>query len=123
MISNFFQMDFFSIFPIISSGMTIFIFGLFVFIIVQNIRQWNKNNHSPRLTVDATVISKRNAFSPHHHNDHMTTSASYYITFEFESGDRIELPVDASDFGMLAEGDHGRLTFQGSRYLSFERIY
>ena len=25
------------------------------------------------------------------------------------------------EYGMLAEGDAGRLTFQGTRYLSFER--
>lgn len=25
------------------------------------------------------------------------------------------------EYGMLAEGDRGRLTFQGTRYVSFER--
>jgi len=44
------------------------------------------------------------------------------VTFLVESGDRIELCVSGTEYGMLVEGDTGRLTFQGTRYLSFERI-
>jgi hypothetical protein len=50
-----------------------------------------------------------------HHSTH------YHVTFEVESGDRMELSMSGSEYGMLAEGDTGRLTFQGTRYLSFER--
>ena len=45
----------------------------------------------------------------------------FYVTFEVESGDRMELSVVGSEFGLLVEGDKGRLTFQGTRYLGFER--
>ena len=45
----------------------------------------------------------------------------YFVTFEVESGDRMELKMHGSEYGLLAEGDFGRLTFQGTRYLSFER--
>ena len=38
-----------------------------------------------------------------------------------ESGDRVELTVSGSDYGMLVEGDIGKLSFQGTRYLGFER--
>jgi len=38
-----------------------------------------------------------------------------------ESGDRMELHVAGHEFGMLIEGDRGMLTFQGTRYLGFER--
>ena len=41
--------------------------------------------------------------------------------FEFESGDRLELMVDGSEYGLLAEGDCGMLSFQGTRYLGFVR--
>ena len=41
--------------------------------------------------------------------------------FEVESGDRMEFSVYGEEYGMLAEGDEGKLTFQGSRYLGFER--
>ena len=33
----------------------------------------------------------------------------------------MEFHVSGLEYGMLAEGDTGSLTFQGTRYLSFER--
>lgn len=95
----------------------------FVITFIRGIGQWNKNNHSPRLTVEAMVTSKRTDVSHHHdantHVNHHTTW--YYVTFEVESGDRMEFGVNGGEYGMLAEGDYGRLTFQGTRYLGFER--
>ena len=55
------------------------------------------------------------------HGFHSSSSTSYYVTFEVESGDRMELSVSGSEYGMLAEGDTGTLKFQGTRYLGFER--
>lgn len=104
----------------------VLIIGIFLFGIFSNVRQWNKNNHSPRLIVDATVVSKRMNVTHHHHGDdhmHSTSSTTYYVTFQVESGDRIELHVDGYEYGMIVEGDHGKLTFQGTRYLGFERKY
>lgn len=34
----------------------------------------------------------------------------------------MELRVNGSEFGLLVEGDYGKLTFQRTRYLGFERI-
>lgn len=101
--------------------------GVVLFIIFQNVRQWNHNNKQPVLTVDAVVVTKRTQVSRRsnrHGNGHMHTNSStyYYVTFEVESGDRMELSVNGNDFGMLAERDFGRLRFQGTRYLGFERI-
>ena len=100
------------------------IIGMFVFILISGLRQWNKNNHSPRLTVDAQVVAKRINVTHHHDMDNAAmshTSTSHYVTFQVESGDRMELNVTGSEYGMLVEGDQGRLTFQGTRYLGFER--
>lgn len=104
------------------------VIGVFVVTFVKGLMQWNKNNHSPRLTVNAKVVSKRTNVSHHHHHHgadvhigHTTSSTSYYVTFEVESGDRLELKLQGYDYGMLAEGDEGKLTFQGTRYLGFER--
>ena len=52
---------------------------------------------------------------------HTHTATSYYATFQVESGDRIEFLVSDMEYGMLAEGDRGMLTFQGTRYLNFRR--
>ena len=96
----------------------ILILGVIVIMVVKNIATWNKNNNSPRLTVEAKVMSKRTAIT--HHHDSMS-STRHYVTFQVDSGDRMELPMTGSEYGMLAEGDVGKLTFQGTRYLSFER--
>lgn len=115
----------FGIFGIMFTIVFILVIGTFVVIAVKGISQWNKNNQSPRLTVPATIVAKRAAVSHHRHggvNDHHHhTSTSYYVTFQVESGDRMELHVAGHEYGLLIEGDSGKLTFQGTRYLGFER--
>ncbi|RBP66735.1 uncharacterized protein DUF2500 [Alkalibaculum bacchi] len=114
-------------FEIIFSIMFILVFCVIGVTLIKSILQWNKNNHSPRLTIAATVVAKRTNVSHHHHNTgdmgsfHSSSSTSYYVTFQIESGDRMELKVDGFEYGKLAEGDKGRLSFQGTRYLGFER--
>ena len=119
----------FGMFQFMFSLVFILVIGVFVVTAVKGISQWNKNNHSPRLTVPATVIAKRTNVSHHHHHNHAGTgmghtthSTSYYVTFQVESGDRMELHLAGQEFGLLVEGDQGKLTFQGTRYLGFERL-
>ena len=106
------------------------VFGLalctVIMTLIKGFKEWNSNNHSPKLTVPATVVTKRTdvtrrrsggATGHHHHH----TSTNYYVTFEVESGDRMELHMTCSEYGLLVEGDKGKLSFQGTRYLGFER--
>ena len=114
----------FGLFQLMFSLVFILVTGMFIVTAVKGIGQWNKNNHSPRLTVPATVVAKRTNISRRHHsgaNNHHHTSTSYYVTFQVESGDRMELHVAGQEYGLLIEGDNGNLTFQGTRYLGFER--
>jgi len=113
----------FDFFGVIFSLMFLLVFGMFVVTVVRGIAQWNRNNNSPRLTVPARVVAKRMNVSHHHHHQHHHThhSTSYYVTFEVESGDRMELQVTGEESGLLVEGDQGQLTFQGTRYLGFVR--
>lgn len=109
----------------------ILIFGIvivgFIVVGVKGVSQWSKNNASPVLTVEAEVVAKRANVSRHMHSGgvnntgHMHSSTTYYVTFQVESGDRIELHVPDGEFGMLVEGDRGKLTFQGTRYQGFQR--
>ena len=114
-----FEIMFFLVFALV---LTVFVIGL-----ARGISQWNKNEQSPRLTVEATVVSKRADVSHHHHAggpDHMGhthSSTSYYVTFQVASGDRMELHMTGQQYGMLIEGDRGDLSFQGTRYLGFVR--
>ena len=105
----------FSIFSILFGIMFCLVFGTFVYTFVKNISRERKNNASPQLTVDATVVAKRT----HVRGDHAHTT--YYATFQVASGDRMELHIPYDQFGYLVEGDRGRLTFQGTRFESFER--
>ena len=119
----------FTIFQIMFTLVFVIVIGMFIVIAVKGISQWNKNNHSPRLTVPATIVAKRTNVSHHHHHNHAGTgmhhtthSTTYYVTFQVESGDRMELQMTGQEYGLLIEGDRGNLTFQGTRYLGFERL-
>ena len=62
----------------------VLIFGMILVMIVRGIGEWGKNNRSPRLDVSATVVSKRTHTM---RNQNHTSSSSYYVTFQVESGD------------------------------------
>ena len=114
----------FGIMSVMMPLMFVLVFGIIIVTLIRGIGEWNKNNHSPKLTVPAAVVSRRTAVSHHHHGGethHVHTSTSYYATFQVESGDRMEFALSGMEYGMLAEGDVGELTFQGTRYLSFQR--
>ncbi|MET0017899.1 DUF2500 family protein [Oscillibacter sp.] len=117
----------FNIMPIFIGIMFIVVIGIFITRAVKGAQQWNKNNDSPVLTVDATVVSKRSDVSHYHHNtgtnnmSYTSSSTTYYVTFQVASGDRMEFMVRDTEYGMLVEQDTGKLTFQGTRYLGFER--
>lgn len=118
--------NFFGEFEIIFFLMFSFIIVMFVFSFIMMIRQWRKNNNSPILTVEATVVDKRRDVSRHHHHTGSAmrtthTSTSYLITFQVESGDRLVFRISRDEYGTIIEGDSGKLTFQGTRYISFQR--
>jgi hypothetical protein len=113
--------------PIMIALVFILVIGTIIYRAVKGAGKWSYNNAQPVLTVDAAVVAKRsdvtssmsdiNGGSMHHHHTYTT----YFITFEVESGDRMEFKIGEDEYGLLVEGDRGRLTFQGSRYLGFAR--
>ena len=115
------------LFPLMFLVVFIFIISTIVGSLVSGAKRKHKNDQSPRVTADAKVVSKRMQVGQNRQssgdNDRMRsyTYSKYFVTFEFESGDRLELLVDGSDYGLLVEGDTGKLSFQGTRYLGFQR--
>lgn len=104
------------------------ILGVFIVGVIKSISQWSYNNKQPILDVQCRVITKRtNVTRTSGHNDanghyHAgTTSTTYYITFEFESKDRMEFMVSGREYGSIIENDCGKLKFQGTRFLEFNR--
>ena len=114
-VNMFFDHMMFSVMPVIISIIVVVIFGIAIFGIISSIKQGIKNNHSPLLTVPAKVASKRIQVRGDH------SRPTYYVTFEVQSGDRLEFDVDGKEYGMLVEQDLGLLSFKGTRYMSFER--
>ena len=104
-----------AIFPILFFAMFGLVFGMIVSTLVKNAKNERKNDASPRLASEATVVTKRT----HVWGDHSRTD--YYATFQFESGDRLELKIPRDRFGYLVEGDSGKLHSQGTRFLDFQR--
>ena len=117
---------FFAMYQLMFIAIFLFVLGIFVFNGIKSFGQWRKNNNSPRLTVPATVVTKRTDITRRRSggtngHQHYHTSTNYYVTFEVESGDRMELHMTGPEYGLLVEGDKGNLSFQGTRYLGFER--
>lgn len=114
------------LFPVIF----ILIFIMIIFTLAKGISTWHKNNNSPRLTVSARIVAKRQNTTYHNqpnagdtsgaHGYHTTSSTTYYVTFQVESGDRIEMSVSGSEYGKLTEGDEGKLN---NKYIIEQRIF
>ena len=101
----------------------VLVIGIYVMTMVRGIGEWSKNNHSPKITVPVCIVSKRTHFSRRRagKQHYSRSSTNYYVTFQLGSGDRMELRVSGEEYGILVEGDRGELSFQGSRYIGFER--
>lgn len=78
---------------------------------------YSKTQRDPVIPARAKVIYKR-TIDPFQTK---STKAVGYIVFEFDSKDRIELQVPIEDFNLIFEGDKGVLTFQGNRFIRFDR--
>lgn len=116
----------FSAVPMFILAVFVIIVGTIIFRLVRGVGEWSRNNGLPVLTVRARIVSKRSKVS--HSSDPdgagpMTSSTrtSYYVTYQLDSGDRMEFAVRGQEYGLLAEGDVGDLTFQGTRYHGFRR--
>lgn len=110
--------------PTLFNAFFILVISIIIIQLVRSLMQWQRNNASPVLSVAAKVVTKRLEVS--HHNSGQAggshTSTRYYATFEVESGDRMELALSGKEYGQLVEGDLGKLTFQGTRFLAFELV-
>ena len=105
--------------------------AVIVFIFAKGLSEKDENNKAPVQTVYARIVGKRiDSYSADSLITTLTESmvsgerasgTQYYVTFEAPDGSRLELRVKESEYGMLAEGDYGELTFQRKRYIGFNR--
>ncbi|QJC53355.1 DUF2500 domain-containing protein [Paenibacillus albicereus] len=115
-----------SIFTAAGTSLTILIAVIAVIIgagLIRSYASWSRSSAQPLLSVKAAVVSKRSRVRSQqpYEEGQQQTRTDYYATFQVESGDRLEFTVSGRDYGQLAEGDVGKLTFRGSRFQGFER--
>lgn len=99
--------------------------------IVFNGARYMKNASAPKESVYARVVAKRMDVRTHTHHqphgagDHVHTSRSsrthYFITLEFENGERREYLDVKGLYGLVVEGDEGYAAVQGDWIVAFER--
>ncbi|WP_233516793.1 DUF2500 domain-containing protein [Paenibacillus curdlanolyticus] len=77
------------------------------------------NQAAELLTEYCQIVSKRTKVSGG--DGDSSASTSYYITFEFANRSRTEFRVTPQDYGLLAEGDFGYLSYKGTRFKGFDR--
>ena len=113
----------FSVFMVLFIIMFIVVIGVILVAVFRGIGRWSHNNAQPAVPARAKVVSRRQHFGRHGGagNDTHHTYSTYFATFEFENGQRLELQIPDGEYGMIAEGDIGILTFQGTRFLGFVR--
>ena len=93
--------------------------AVFATVIVKGVGQWSRNNASPVVTTMARVVTKRGEV--HGGTRESRAQTAYFATFEMPTGERCELALPAREFGLIADGDTGQLTYQGTRFKGFER--
>mgnify|MGYP000880550892 CR=1 FL=1 len=105
-------------------------FAAFFAIVVVGIARHIRNTRAPRRTVYARVAAKRmevtGSSNMHHHADGAVhhgfgSRTDYYITLEFENGERREFLDVKNLYGLVVEGDVGYAAIQGDWIVAFER--
>ena len=91
--------------------------------IVRPLARRHKDAAAPVREMYATVLSKRTHVAHPIHRDSAFggVSTAYFVTFALQDGHRVELRVKGQESGLLHEGDHGLLIYQGTRLLKFIR--
>ncbi len=100
-----------------------------VVILAGYLRQ-RQNNKSPYQSAEVKIVNLREEkqeFEPVVETavtrGGLSSVTEYYATFEKKNGEREEFHVSEQEYGFLHVGDKGKLTYQGSRYLGFDKTF
>ena len=106
------------LFSILFPILFLVVLGMILYTIIGNISTWNKNNHSPRLTVPATVVAKRTEVSRHHTDNTMAQYDGAYVhdlLCDLSGRERRPHGAYRKWFGLrnACEGRHWKAEFSG----------
>lgn len=103
----------------------VIIFAVVIISMIVRGARYAKNASSPRDSRYAKVVSKRMEVRNHSHNMndsmHHSSRTYYYITLEFDNGQRQEYLDVKNLYGLVVEGDVGYAAIQGDWIVAFER--
>ena len=90
---------------------------------IQKMRGSARNDTLPVLTTRATLVSKRKEIMAQppgiNPKNQIPPSTTFFASFRLPDSQTVEVQVDNVQFTALTEGESGRLTYQGTRFLSF----
>ena len=104
---------------VVGGIVAVVVLAVFATVIIKGVGAWSRNNASPVVTTMARVVTKRS--ESYGGSGESRARTAYFATFETPAGERFELPVPARESGLIAEGDAGELTYQGTRFKGFTR--
>ena len=99
----------------------IIVAAIFIYVIVDGITTYVKNNNSPVVESTAKVVDKYRRVIHHHNRVGVSRHHVWYIVFDSD-GEKQEFKVGRDEFDRLNVGDTGTLKAQGTRYLGFEKM-
>jgi hypothetical protein len=87
--------------------------------IVFSVSETMSNKRQAVETFRVKVVAKRTLVQGGVGN--AAASTEYFVTFEHKGGFREEVPVSGEEYGLIAEGDRGTISRQGTWFKGFER--
>ncbi len=93
--------------------------GIFGWVIMKGMVTWSSNNQAELVDTACKIVGKRTQVWGG--SGDSSASTEYFVTFEFADGSRKELYVKPAVYGLIVEGDHGAIQYQGTRFINFSR--
>jgi hypothetical protein len=99
-----------TVFTIVFIALLVLIVALVLYTAAKSVLRKRKGGNLPLLIVNARVASLR------------SENGRQYVSFEFPNSQPVEFELSDKQSDALAQGDAGRLTFQGERFVSFKKF-
>ncbi|GAS82255.1 unknown protein [Paenibacillus amylolyticus] len=97
-----------TVFPVVF----VLLIGIVLLSMGKEVRRWGRNNSEPLLTVPSRITSRRMKMSQSQTEPGSTARTLYYVTFEVESGDRLEFKVNGEEYVCalreMKDGSHSK---------------
>ena len=106
-------------------GIFLIVFGVAALAVegaAKRIFRLDQDSRAPRLTVEASVAGRRQEYRFYGTRYRRTRSTTYYAAFQLKNGARVEVWMSRRNYRRLTEDSFGLLTYQGSRFVRFERL-